>query len=522
MKIDLYDTTLRDGAQSPGISFTAEDKLRIIAALDEFGISYIEAGNPGSNPKDAEIFEKVADLELKNSKLCAFCSSCRAGEAANLDKSLIKTIKAKTEIVTLFGKSWLLHVEKIIKTTADENLRMIFDSIKFLKDSGKTVFFDAEHFFDGYFDNSEYALQVLHTAKEAGASAIILCDTNGGTMPDEISKITKTAAEHISAPIGIHCHDDNGLAVAGTLAAVLGGAVQVQGTINGIGERCGNTNLCVALPNLQLKMRHSCVPAEKLKSLASLARYVAELSNIAFDENMPYVGGHAFTHKAGMHIDAVNKSPKSFEHISPESVGNVRNTLVSEVAGRAALMNKMCQLVPNITKDSPELKEALNSIKSYENEGYQFENAEGSLCLLLLKLTNKRKIFFTIETFKLVLSEPDAKSPKPSASVKVKVDGMDEITAAEGNGPVDALDKALRKALTTFYPKLHEMKLIDFKVRVLNSNAATAAKVRVLIESSDNSHIWRTVGVSTDIIEASWNALLDSVEYKLSLDEGLI
>ena len=522
MKIDLYDTTLRDGAQSPGISFTTEDKLRIIAALDEFGISFIEAGNPGSNPKDAELFEKAAALNLKNSKLCAFVSTCHAGTKAYEDKALIKTINAGTDIVTIFGKSWLLHIEKIMKTTAEENIRIIFDSIKFLKDNGKTVFFDAEHFFDGYINNPEYALKVLQTAKGAGASVVILCDTNGGKMPDEIAGITKIAVEKIKIPVGIHCHDDNGLAVAGTLAAVKSGAVQVQGTVNGLGERCGNTNLCVVIPNLQLKLDYNCVPEESLRNLTSLARYIAEISNISFNENMPYVGGHAFTHKAGMHIDAVNKLPSSFEHIQPDLIGNARSMLVSEVAGRAALLNKMCQLAPYITKDSPELKEALNFVKSYESDGYQFENAEGSLALLLLKSLNKRRTFFSVETFKLALFEPDVKQRKPSASIKVKVDGIEEITAAEGDGPVNALDKALRKALTMFYPKLKDMKLIDYKVRVLDSNAATAAKVRVLIESSDSSHVWRTVGVSTDIIEASWNALLDSVEYKLSLDEGLL
>ena len=548
MKIELYDTTLRDGAQSPGISFTTEDKLRIIAALDEFGVSYIEAGNPGSNPKDAELFDKAAGLNLKNSKLCAFCSTCRAGTNPCEDEALIKTINAGTDIVTIFGKSWLLHVEKIIKTTAVENLRIIFDSVKFLKDNGKTVFFDAEHFFDGYLDNPEYALKVLQTAKDAGASAVILCDTNGGAMHDEIGRIVRDVGATLAvapvkqnanvksdlratarvAPtenmkIGIHCHDDNGLAVAGTLAAVQNGAVQVQGTVNGLGERCGTANLCVVIPNLQLKLNYDCVPAENLKKLTGFARYIAEISNIAFNENAPYVGGHAFTHKAGMHIDAVNKLPSSVEHVSPALVGNERSTLVSEVAGRAALMNKMTQLAPDITKDSPELKAALNLIKSYENDGYQFENAEGSLALLLLKSINRRKAFFSVETFKLVLSEPNGSDNRTSALIKVKVDGIEEITAAEGDGPVNALDKALRKALTTFYPKLRGMKLIDYKVRVLNSNAATAAKVRVLIESSDsNSHVWRTAGVSADIIEASWKALLDSVEYKLSLDEGLL
>jgi 2-isopropylmalate synthase len=528
LKIELYDTTLRDGAQSYGISFTMEDKLRIISTLDEFGVTYIEAGNPGSNPKDAELFEKAAKLNLKNSKLCAFGSTCRAGTNASEDESLRKTINAKTDIVTIFGKSWLLHVEKIIKTTADENLRIIYDSVRFLKDSGKTVFFDAEHFFDGYADNPEYALKVLQAACEAGASAIILCDTNGGKMPDEIGEITRRVkewAEQTGKPdisIGIHCHDDTGLAAAGTISAVKSGAVQVQGTVNGIGERCGNANLCVIIPNLQLKLNYDCVPAENLRNLTSFARYIAEISNMTFNENMPYTGGHAFTHKAGMHIDAVNKLPSSFEHIPPDSVGNERNTLVSEVAGRAALMNKMTQLAPEITKDSPELKETLESIKSYENEGYQFENAEGSLMLLLLQSLKRRRTFFSVETFKLVLSEPNGTNNKAGALIKVKVDGKEEITADEGDGPVNALDKALRKALSTFYPALKKMKLIDYKVRVLNSNAATAAKVRVLIESADDNRIWRTVGVSTDIIEASWNALLDSVEYKLSLDGGLI
>ena len=524
MKIDLYDTTLRDGAQSPGISFTTEDKLRIISALDDFGVSYIEAGNPGSNPKDAELFEKASGLDLKSAELCAFVSTCRAGANAFEDEALIKTINAGTNIVTIFGKSWLLHVERIIKTTAEENIRMIFDSIRFLKENGKTVFFDAEHFFDGYINNQEYALRVLRTAKEAGASAIILCDTNGGTMPDEIGRITSEATK-INIPVGIHCHDDNGLAVAGTLAAVKSGVTQVQGTINGLGERCGAANLCVVIPNLQIKLKYDCVSSEKLKTLTSLARYIAEIANSAFDESTPYIGGHAFTHKAGMHIDAVNKISSSFEHITPELIGNARNILISEIAGRAALINKMTRFAPEITKDSPELKNVLKLIKSYENDGYQFENAEGSLALLLLKSLGRRKIFFTIETFKLVLSEPDAATDKlnqTGALIKVKVDGREEITAAEGDGPVNALDKALRKALTMFYPKLGDMRLIDFKVRVLNSTAATAAKVRVLIESSDNTHIWRTVGVSTDIIEASWNALLDSVEYKLSMDEGLL
>ena len=528
MNVELYDTTLRDGAQGPGISFTMEDKLRIISALDDFGIHYIEAGNPGSNPKDAEVFIRAKELSLKNSKLAAFGSTCRAGMNAHEDKSLIETVKAGAGVVTLFGKSWLLHVEKVIKTTAEENIRIITDSIKFAKDNVREVIFDAEHFFDGYKDNPEYALEVLDRVKEAGADCLVLCDTNGGAMVDEIGEITRIVQKEIGGRIGIHCHNDNGLAIASSLSAIKNGAVQIQGTINGMGERCGNTNLCVIIPNLQLKLGYNCVGADSLKNLSFLARYVAEIANEAFTEDMPYVGSYAFTHKAGMHIDAVNKISASFEHISPELVGNERTTLVSEVAGRAALMNIMSRLVPDINKDSVELKNALNIIKNYENDGYQYENAEGSLMLLLLEATGKRRSFFSVETFKLVLSEPqndlqdNIGIAQSAALIKVKVDGKEEITAAEGDGPVNALDKALRKALTTFYPQLADMKLIDYKVRVLNSTAATAAKVRVIIESSDTVRTWRTVGVSTDIIEASWKALLDSLEYKLSLDENLL
>lgn len=527
MNVELYDTTLRDGAQGPGISFTIDDKLRIMQALDDFGIHYIEAGNPGSNPKDMEVFIEAKKLSLKTSKLCAFGSTCRAGTKAHEDKSLIETVKAGTDAVAIFGKSWLLHIEKVIRTTAEENMRIICDSIKFLKDNVREVIFDAEHFFDGYKDTPEYALEILYRAKKAGADCIVLCDTNGGTMSDEIGKITNIVQREIGGRIGIHCHNDNGLSVASSISAVKNGAVQIQGTINGLGERCGNTNLCVIIPNLQLKLGYNCVSAENLKNLGFLGRYVAEIANEAFPENMPYVGGHAFTHKGGMHIDAVNKIPASFEHISPELVGNERTTLISEVAGRAALMNTMSRLVPDITKDSIELKNALSIIKDYENDGYQYENAEGSLMLLLLEATGKRKSFFTVETFKLVLSEPHndmqntTESAKSAALIKVKVDNEEEITAAEGDGPVNALDKALRKALIRFYPQLSDMKLVDYKVRVLNSTAATASKVRVIIESSDTLRTWRTVGVSTDIIDASWKALLDSLEYKLSIDSLL-
>ena len=521
MKIDVFDTTLRDGAQSPGISFSIEDKLRIIQELDEFGMDFIEAGNPGSNPKDFELFERASHLNLKHAKLAAFGSTCRVGIQANEDESLQKIIKSGTDYVVIFGKSWMLHVEQIIKTSAGENLRIISDSIKFVRANGKRVFFDAEHFFDGYFDNREYALEVLRTAQNAGAETIILCDTNGGTMPDKIGAVVREAREKIRVKLGIHCHDDTGLSAASTIEAVKNGAAHVQGTVNGLGERCGNANLCVLIPNLQLKLNYECVPHDNLKNLTGLARLIAEISNVSFNERAAYIGGHAFTHKAGMHIDAVNKLPVSFEHIQPESVGNVRNTLISEIAGRAALLNRMKLFAPDIAKNAPELSEVLAHVKSRENEGYQFENAEGSLDLIILEALGRRVNFFKIERFKVDLPEP-FRSRKAIAHIKIRINEERASTAeTDGDGPVNALDIALRAALTRFYPKLEDMRLIDYKVRVLNSSAATAAKVRVLIESTDNLHVWRTVGVSADIIEASWKALLDSVEYKLSLDEGL-
>ena len=525
MKIDLFDTTLRDGAQTPGISFGIEDKLRIIQALDEFGMDFIEAGNPGSNPKDLELFERAARLNLKNAKLVAFGPTCRAGVKASEDESLQKLIQAGTDYIVIFGKSWLLHVEKIIQTDAEENLRIIFDSIKFLRDNNKKVFFDAEHFFDGYSDNKDYALQVLRTAGTAGAEVIILCDTNGGNMPDKIggivSEARKTAGDAIPR-LGIHCHNDTGLSVASTIEAVKNGAVHIQGAINGLGERCGNADMCVLIPNLQLKLKYDCVPPENLRNLTGLARLIADISNTAFNERTAYVGGHAFTHKAGMHVDAVNKLPASFEHIRPELVGNVRDTLISEISGRAALLNRMKLFAPDISKSAPELQKVLAHIKSRENEGYQFENAEGSLDLIILEVLGRYRKFFEVEGFKVDIPEPFMGN-KAGAQIKISVGGRESETAeAEGSGPVNALDIALRTALSRFFPALENMRLIDYKVRVLNSGEATAAKVRVLIESSDNIHVWRTVGVSTDIIEASWKALLDSVGYKLSLDAGLV
>jgi 2-isopropylmalate synthase len=391
-----------------------------------------------------------------------------------------------------------------------------------MRDNNRRVFFDAEHFFDGYFDNKDYALEVLRTAARAGAEVIVLCDTNGGAPPDKIGGIVRDISQKISVKLGIHCHNDTGLSAASTIEAVKNGASHIQGTINGLGERCGNADLCALIANLQLKLNYDCVPPGKLKSLTRLARLVAEIANVAFNESAPFVGGHAFTHKAGMHIDAVNKLPESFEHIRPELVGNSRSTLVSEIAGRAALLNRMKLFAPDIDKNAPELKQVLELVKSRESEGYQFESAEGSLDLIILESLKRRGDFFAVETVKINCAEP-LKAGKSSAEIKISVGGKKgALVKAGGNGPVNALDLALRKALARFYPKLKSMKLTDYKVRVLDSNAATAAKVRVLIESAGDGRVWRTVGVSADIIGASWQALLDSLEYKLSLDAGLL
>lgn len=526
MRIEIFDTTLRDGAQGPGVSFTLEDKIRIIRALCDFGVDYIEAGNPFSNPKDMELFAAVRGMDTGGTKITAFGSTRRPGTSASCDAMLNGLLETGAPAVCVFGKSSLFHVEEILKTTAEENLSMIEDTVRFLKESGREVIYDAEHFFDGYILNPEYALETIRTAKRAGADVIALCDTNGGMLPSQIENLTKIALDTVGGRVAIHCHNDSGLAIAGSIAAVDAGACQVQGTMLGLGERCGNTNLCAIIPTLRYKMDHqfAYITDEKLKNLYSVTRHFAEIANITMDESMPYVGTSAFKHKAGMHIDAVNKNPRSFEHIPPDTVGNARTTLVSEVAGRAALLNKINEIDPTATKESPQTLSVLESIKNYEHEGYQFENAEGSLALIILGAIGKRRTFFELETFKVVLNEPakHGKADLAAALIKVSVDGSTEITAAEGYGPVNALDKALRRSLSGFYPNLKDMRLVDYKVRVLNTSDATAAKVRVIIESTDGKSVWRTVGVSTDVIEASWHALIDSVEYILSKQHGLL
>ena len=515
-KIIIFDSTLRDGAQAEGISFSVKDKIKIVEALDRLGVDYIEAGNPGSNPKDLEFFEKMKHTSLQHSKLTAFGSTRRRDSSVHEDKNVQSLLQAETSAVAIFGKSWDFHVTNIIHATLEENLDMIRETIAFFKEKGKEVIFDAEHFFDGYKANPEYALLALQAAVDGGADCLVLCETNGGAFPSEVYEITKKVVETFSVPIGIHAHNDGGMAVANSIMAVEAGAIHVQGTYIGFGERCGNANLSTIIPNLQLKQGLSCIPEEQMTKVTSTARYIAEVANIHLDDKEPYVGRSAFTHKAGMHIDGVNKASHSFEHVHPNSVGNERRLLMSEVAGRSTILSKIQKISPTVTKEDPVVQEIMDRVKELEHQGYQFEGAESTFELIVRKQLGKYKPFFEIEYFKTIGEHPAQNSEfGSSAMIKINVDGQEEISAAEGDGPVNALDKALRRALEVFYPELKEIYLTDYKVRVLDTKAATAAKVRVLIESSDGHDFWTTVGVSTDIIEASLTALVDSIEYKL-------
>jgi len=521
-KITVLDTTLRDGLQGEGISLSVNDKLYIVQLLDEFGIDYIEAGNPASNPKDAEFFSRVSKLKLKNAKLVAFGSTTRKETSANVDPIVGSLVNANTDIVTVFGKASVLHVEDVLKTTLTENLRMVRDTIMYLVgELGRKVIFDAEHYFDGVNADHEYALSVLEAAVRAGASVICLCDTNGGTLPDVIfaqtqkvvSYFAKEIAKH-EIEIGIHAHNDSGCAVANALTAVRAGATHIQGTFTGFGERCGNTELCTVLPNLKLKMGYEC--NADLKKLTATALTISERANLMLENNKPYVGASAFTHKAGMHIDGVLKNSTSFEHINPEKVGNKRRFLVSEVAGRGVVLEKIKALFPDIDKASPKLDLIVAKLKEMENFGYHFEAADASFELMAAGVLGRRKKFFNLKFYKTIGDFPVTEGEdSASATIKIEVDGKTEMTAATGKGPVNALDVALRKALTVFYPAIKTMHLTDYKVRVLEQNKTTAAKVRVLIESFDGEKSWTTVGVSEDIIEASLIALIDSIEYKL-------
>lgn len=519
-EIRIYDTTLRDGSQGEGISFSVMDKVKIAKKLDEFGVHYIEGGWPGSNPKDMEFFKQARKLKLKNSKLVAFGSTRRPRISPSDDENLKALIKSGVKLAAIFGKTWDMHVTDVLKVSLHENLKMISDTIEFLKSRNFYVFYDAEHFFDGYTQNKDYALETLRSAVSAGCDAVVLCDTNGGMLTNELGTIVRAiSSECSSVSLGIHTHNDSGLAVANTLTAVEAGANIVQGTINGYGERCGNADLCAIIPNLQLKMGNKCIPESKLKELTEVSRYVSEISNMKLHDNQPFTGRSAFAHKGGIHINAVMKNPVSYEHIIPEKVGNHRRILVSELSGKTSIVLKAKEMELDLTKDDPKTKKILKLIQSMENQGYHFEAADGSFELLIKKALKKYKPYFTLEGFRVSIEKREDDALISEAIIKLNVNKKEEHTAAMGDGPVNALDNALRKALAKFYPALSKMHLSDFKVRVLDEKAGTAAKVRVLIQSEDENSSWGTVGVSENIIEASWQALVDSVEYKLLKDK---
>ncbi|NLD58687.1 MAG: citramalate synthase [Clostridiales bacterium] len=509
--VEILDTTLRDGVQSAGVVFSLEDKIKLVRALDSLGVRYIEAGNPFSNPKDAELFRFARDkLKLKNARLAAFGMTRRPGAAAEDDPGLRAILDSGAHIASIVGKSCAFQVREVLGKTLEENLRMIEDTVRFLTESGMAVFFDAEHFFDGYSDDPDYALETLRAAERGGAERLVLCDTNGGTLPGAVAGAVKRAVAEFRTPIAIHCHNDAGLATAATLLAVEAGAMQVQGTINGYGERCGNANLCEVIPNLELKMGLRALPEGSLPELLSIARFISELANLNMDEAMPYVGHNAFAHKGGMHIDGVLKNRRSFEHIDPALVGNRRRLLISEVAGRSALLTRLEKLAPELNRDSEETVRILETLKALEADGYSFEDADGSLTLRILGALGRRPAFFRVLDFH-VFSRQASGPLNAQAYVKVLVGDRVEITADEGDGPVNALDLALRKALSRFYPVLGHMRLQDFKVRVV-SGTGTASAVRVRIDSTDGETVFSTVGVSTNVIEASFIALSDSID----------
>jgi len=520
-KVFLYDTTLRDGAQGEGISFSDAGKVRFARMLDEFGVDFIEGGFAGSNPRDRRFFEDIRKARLTQARVTAFGSTRRVDLDAKDDPQLAGLLAAETEWVTIYGKSWLLHVKDVLRTTGEHNLQMIADTVGFLKAAGRQVFFDAEHFFDGYKADPVYAMQALHAAVREGAAGVVLCDTNGGSLPHEVFAITGAVCEAFPAlQVGIHTHNDSGLAVATSLEAVRAGARQVQGCVNGYGERTGNANLVSILPALELKMGYHCVGEERLRKLREVSVVTDDLANQRNDPRQPYVGRAAFSHKAGAHVNAIQKNPKTFEHVEPGQVGNQRHVLVSELSGSSNVLLKAAELGIDVSALNKESTRAiLEEVKRRENRGYSYESADGSFKILLQKVLNKHTPFFELESFRVIVEKRGREEPCISeATIKVKVAGETELTAGEGHGPVDALNAALRHALTRFYPEIENIALTDYRVRILDPQEATRAVTRVLIESGDGVRQWGTVGVSENIIEASWQALLDSVEYKLYED----
>lgn len=512
----IYDTTLRDGEQGEFVSYSLEDKVRIAHRLDEFGVDYIEGGWPGSNPKAMQFFDRMKNVKLRHAKLAAFGSTRRKDCKPGNDPQILTLIEAGTPVVTIFGKTWDLHVREALRVSPEENLAMIFESVEYLKGRGREVIYDAEHFFDGFKSNPEYALETLKAAERAGASCLVLCDTNGGTMPTEIPAILKRVREAVRTPLGMHTHNDAGMAVANTIMGVAEGAVHVQGTMNGYGERCGNADLIQVIPNLELKYNKRCLPPGHLKQLTQMAHFIAEVANIAPDPRQPYVGQTVFAHKGGIHVSAVRRNPLTYEHIPPETVGNRRRVLVSELSGQSNVFSKAEEMGIDLSKASDEAKRVVKQVKALEAEGYQFEGAEASFELLVKKALGQHRSFFELQGFRVITSRWGPDSPSyAEAIVRLKVNGEDRHCVADGDGPVNALDRALRKALVQDYPEVETVHLTDFKVRVLDTKAGTAAKVRVMIESSDSEKSWTTVGVSENIIEASYAALVDSVDYQL-------
>ena len=514
-RIEIYDTTLRDGTQGEGINFSVADKCRIAQELDALGVDMIEGGWPGSNPRDVAFFEKARMLKLHHAKIAAFGATRRRSLSCEEDGSIQSLLAAETPVVTVFGKSWVLHVTDALRMSLDENLEIIEDSVRYLAARIPFVIYDAEHFFDGYRANPEYALATLRAAAAGAPQRIVLCDTNGGSLPDDVARVTRGVREAIGVPLGIHCHNDGELAVANTLAAVSAGAMHVQGTINGYGERCGNANLCSVIPNLELKLGHEVVGRERLQKLRAAAHLVSELANLSHNSRAAFVGDSAFAHKGGVHVSAVERNPKTYEHILPETVGNRRRVLVSDLSGRANLLAKARELGMELNEEQLVLEE----LKRLEHDGYEFEAAEASFELLVHKLRNAPEPYFELLGFRVIDEHRGELMPMSEATVKIKVGECVEHTAASGNGPVNALDQALRRALEKFYPSLADVHLVDYKVRVITGAlSGTASLVRVLITSSDANSEWGTVGVSANIVEASWRALVDSVEYKLMKD----
>ena len=518
--IKIYDTTLRDGTQGEGVSFSMEDKVRLAARLDALGIHYIEGGWPGSNPKDLRFFRRMQDAIFKHAKLAAFSMTRRAGGIADTDPNMQALVEAGAPVATIVGKSWDFHVTEALGTTLPENLAMIRDTIAFLRPRMEEVIFDAEHFFDGFRANRDYALATLRAAEEAGVHWLILCDTNGGTLPFDLVEIIRIVKAYVHTSLGIHVHNDAECAVANSLAAVGEGVGQVQGTFNGYGERCGNANLVSVIPSLVLKMGLDCIPENNLRELRSTARFVAELANRKAWDAQPYVGDSAFAHKGGMHVSAVLKHPETYEHINPQAVGNHRRVLVSELSGKSNIIWKAREYGIDLDRETPDSRRILDQLKALEDEGFQFEGAEASFELLMERALGHHQPYFHLDAYRVIVEEQNAsQDPVAEATVRVRVKGALEHTAASGNGPVNALDHALRKALEEFYPNLRDMRLLDYKVRILDESKGTGAKTRVLITSGDGEETWRTVGVADNIIEASWQALVDSIEYKLRCDE---